>query len=63
MAQLMRDPLSIKANSEWLWSLLKEGKVHQATNAFKIVASRIDSGMLGGDRQEFDKLGKFIEAL
>jgi len=59
----MRDPLSIKANSKWLWSLLKAGKVTEAFQAFNLMKTRLDLGILTGDRSHFDKLSQFMDSL
>lgn len=59
----MRDPLSIEANTKWLWSLLRSGKVKETLDAFKLVKTRIDIGLLQGDHQEFAKFDKFITSL
>lgn len=59
----MKDPLSIEANAKWLWSLLKSGKVKETLHGFKMVKSRIDLGILTGDRSLFDKLSQFIGSL
>lgn len=63
LSQLMRDPLSIEANTKWLWSLLRSGKVKETLDAFKLVKSRIEIGLLQGDSQEFVKFDKFITSL
>ena len=52
----MREPLSIEANTKWLWSLLKNGKVTEAVNGFKMVKKRIEIGLITGDTSQFDKL-------
>jgi hypothetical protein len=56
LSHLMREPLSIEANTKWLWSLLKNGKVTEAVNGFKMVKKRIEIGLITGDTSQFDKL-------
>ena len=46
----MREPLNIDANTKWLWSLLRAGKIQQAIGGYKMVKSKIDLGLLQGEK-------------
>ena len=46
LSHIMRAPLSIEANTIWIWSLLRDGKIKNSIDAMQLVKSRINAGIL-----------------
>lgn len=59
----MRSPLSIEANTKWLWSLLRAGKLEKAVRAHKLVKQKIQLGIMSGELQQFTQVDNFISAV
>lgn len=59
----MNSPLSIEANTKWLWSLLRAGKLELAVRGHQLLKNKIKLGIMSGRDDEFKKLDDFIVSL
>jgi hypothetical protein len=62
--EVMRNPLSLIANINWVWSLFHKGQASNAVTAFKLLCDKIDKNLIVNDcPMELGKLEKFVTLL